>query len=85
MQKFWGLRGNRLNIATMVLVVMPSLVTFAYNSTVVGGVLTSESFVRYFPDIDTVNSTGSQQHFNSTIQGTLAANIRVLKKLNMID
>jgi len=69
MQRFWGFRGSRLNAATIVLIVMPAFLCFGYNQAVAGGVLTLESFVNTFPQLDTVNTTGAQAHYNSTIQG----------------
>lgn len=73
MQRFWGFRGSRLNAATIVLIVMPAFLCFGYNQAVAGGVLTLESFVSTFPQLDTVNTTGAQAHYNSTIQGTVIA------------
>jgi len=70
---FFGLRGNSLNAATIVLIVMPAFTCFGYNQAVAGGVLTLKAFVQTFPEMDTVFTTGAQQHYNSTIQGTVIA------------
>jgi hypothetical protein len=53
--------------------VCPAFITYGYNLSVAGGLLTLESFVKTFPQIDTVNTTGAQQHYNSTIQGMSTA------------
>lgn len=40
-----------------------------YDQAVANGLLTLGSFIAIFPEIDTVNTTGSQKSHNSTIQG----------------
>lgn len=52
------------------LVVAPAFTCYGYNLGVTGGLLTLDSFVGTFPQLDTVNTTGAKQHYNSTIQGT---------------
>lgn len=42
---------------------------FGYNQAVAGGVLTTVSFQRQFPEMDTIDTTGAEQHHNATIQG----------------
>ena len=69
MQKYWGLRGSRLNSGTIALIVGPAFLCYGYNQAVAGGVLTLQSFVQTFPRMDTINTTGAQKHFNSKIQG----------------
>ncbi|EAW14400.1 putative MFS sugar transporter [Aspergillus clavatus NRRL 1] len=73
MAPYFGLRGSALSNAIIWLVVCPAFVTYGYNLSVAGGLLTLESFVRTFPQLDTINTTGAQQHTNSTIQGTVVA------------
>lgn len=46
-----------------------------YDQAVANGLLTLGSFISVFPEIDTVNTHGSQKSHNSTIQGMFAANI----------
>ena len=69
MQRYWGLRGSRLNLATIFLVVLPAYVCYGYNQAVAGGILTLRSFVSTFPEMDTVYTTGAENKFNSNIQG----------------
>jgi hypothetical protein len=69
MKRFWGLRGSRLNIATILMVVCPAYLCYGYNQAVTGGVLTLESFVKVFPQLDTINTTGAQNKYNENIQG----------------
>ena len=52
---------------------------FGYDQGVMGGLLTLNSFVKTFPEIDTTATTEMAQHLNasqkthrSTIQGTMA-------------
>lgn len=74
MKKYFGFRGSRLNHATIYLIVCPAFLCFGWNQAVVGGVLTLTSFVKTFPDMDTINLTGNltsaQILVNSRIQGT---------------
>jgi hypothetical protein len=69
MKRFWGLRGSRLNIATILMVVCPAYLCYGYNQAVTGGVLTLESFVKVFPQLDTIDTTGAQNTYNENIQG----------------
>lgn len=71
MQEYWGLRGSRLIWAVLIVIVGPAYTCFGYNQGVAGNVLTLESFVNVFPQIDTVNTTGPREQHNSTIQGTI--------------
>lgn len=69
MGKYLNLRGSALNRAIICLVVWPAFACYAYNLGVMGGVLTLQSFIEVFPALDTINTTGAEQHFNSQIQG----------------
>jgi hypothetical protein len=68
MSQYWGLRGRRLNLAVWS-IAMFAIMSFGYNHTVAGGVLTTESFNGQFPSMDTIDVTGAKKHYNSTIQG----------------
>lgn len=69
MKKYWGLRGNRIITAALVLIVGPAYTCYGYNQAVAGNVLTLQSFVHEFPEIDTINTKGAQEQTNSTIRG----------------
>ncbi|RAH49720.1 putative MFS sugar transporter [Aspergillus brunneoviolaceus CBS 621.78] len=73
MSPYFGLRGSQLERAVMWLVVCPAFVCYGYNQAVTGGLLTLESFVKTFPQMNTLTTTGAQQNYNSTIQGTVVA------------
>lgn len=73
MQPYFGLRGALLNRAIIWLVVCPAFVCYGYNQGVTGGLLTLESFAETFPQMNTLTTTGAQQHYNSTIQGRHSA------------
>lgn len=62
------LRGAKLELAQMLLVILPSFILFGYNQSGVGGLLSIESWVEIFPQIDTINTTGKQRSDNSTVQ-----------------
>ncbi|EED12169.1 MFS sugar transporter, putative [Talaromyces stipitatus ATCC 10500] len=70
MAPFMGLRGSRLNVATILLVVLPAYMCFGYNLAVAGGLLTMPSFIEQFPKMDTVHNSSK---FNSNVQGTVVA------------
>ncbi|USW53928.1 Putative major facilitator, sugar transporter, major facilitator superfamily [Septoria linicola] len=65
-QRFYGLRGTRLNVAIGVIAGLDFLL-FGYDQGVMGGLLTLESFVRVFPEIDTRGQDGTSSR--ATTQG----------------
>ncbi|KAL5365780.1 general substrate transporter [Aspergillus floccosus] len=73
LKPYLGLRGNALLRAAVMLVVCPTFVCYGYNMSVAGGLLTLETFNLQFPQMDTINTTGAQNHYNSQIQGTVIA------------
>ncbi|KAK5172248.1 uncharacterized protein LTR77_003886 [Saxophila tyrrhenica] len=70
MQPYFGLRGSKLNAAIWALACF-CIMIFGYNQAVAGGVLTSESFQKQFPQMDTVDTEGAEKKHNATIQGTV--------------
>lgn len=73
MKRFAGLRGNRLNIATILCVAMPGLITVGYNQTQLGGILSFHSFRKQFPEIDVSHADPGDKKHTSIIQGTIVA------------
>lgn len=69
MAPYLGLRGASLSRAIIWLVVCPAFVCYGYNLSVAGGLLTLDAFIKSFPQLDTLNTVGEEQHHNSTIQG----------------
>lgn len=69
-KRFLGLNGTKLQIAIGLLAGMDFLL-FGYDQGVTGGLLTLQSFIKYFPSIDTtgVSATSSA----STRQGITVA------------
>jgi hypothetical protein len=74
---YFGLRGSRLVRFTIISVVCPAYVLYGYNNGVFGGLLALDSFVTTFPQIDTVNTTGSQKANNARIQGMNISHLRM--------
>ena len=70
---YFGLRGQSLNRATILLVTLPSFMAYGYNQSVAGGLLTLRAFADQFPQMDTIFTSGAQQAYNSKIQGTVIA------------
>ncbi|KAJ5917241.1 hypothetical protein N7466_010795 [Penicillium verhagenii] len=73
MAPYFGLRGPALSRAIMWLVVCPAFVTYGYNQGVTGGLLTLKAFSEQFPQMNTLTTTGAEERYNSTIQGTVVA------------
>ncbi|KAL5335528.1 general substrate transporter [Aspergillus crustosus] len=55
------------------LVLAPAYIVFGYNQSGPGGLVNFPSWVKQFPEIDTVNTTGAQNSHNSTVQGAVVA------------
>lgn len=72
-KRHFGLTGEALSILQIALVVAPSFILFGYNQAGVGGLLTLADWVKTFPAIDTVNTTGDEEAQNSTLQGFTVA------------
>lgn len=70
---YLGQNGHRLNILQTAFIVMPAFICFGYNQAGLGGLLTEENWVKVFPQIDTVNYTGTTKSVHSTIQGLVVA------------
>ncbi|CAN6673953.1 high-affinity glucose transporter Hxt2p [Trichomonascus vanleenenianus] len=66
---YFGFKGSALNRACVLLITFPAFCCYGYNQSVAGGLLINPLFVKQFPQIDTVNTTGAQAAHNSTIQG----------------
>lgn len=62
------LRGRTLTVVVSVIGAM-GFALQGYDQAVANGLLTLKSFMRTFPAIDTVNTTGAVKSRNSTIQG----------------
>ncbi|EPE33813.1 MFS general substrate transporter [Glarea lozoyensis ATCC 20868] len=67
------LRGSKLSVAQIALVVAPAFVLFGYNQAGVGGLLSLPDWTKTFPEIDTTNTTGSEKSDNATLQGLVVA------------
>ncbi|KAJ5088817.1 general substrate transporter [Penicillium angulare] len=68
-----SLRGTALARARVCLIVVPSFLLFGYNQSNIGGVLNYPSFIKYFPEIDTSNTSGAVKANNAKVQGTVVA------------
>jgi MFS family permease len=54
-------------------VTMPAIMSFGYNQSMLGGVLTLDSFERQFREIDLTDAAPEEKPYKSTIQGTVVA------------
>ncbi|KAM0541064.1 hypothetical protein ACHAPJ_013389 [Fusarium lateritium] len=70
---YLGASGKKLSILQIAAIVAPSFVLFGYNQAGIGGLLTEEDWVKTFPEIDTVNTEGSEKSSKSTLQGFVVA------------
>ncbi|CAG8294589.1 unnamed protein product [Penicillium salamii] len=71
--KFWGLRGEMLSLAQILMVVCPAYTLFGYNQSGLGSLVSLSDWVKHFPSIDTVNTEGAEASHNATIQGVVIA------------
>jgi MFS family permease len=67
------LRGYKLSVAQIALIVAPSFILFGYNQAGVGGLLSLPDWTKTFPEIDTTNTKGKDKSHNATIQGVVVA------------
>lgn len=75
MPRFLGLRGNSLNIAAILGVLMPGILTTGYNASLLGGVLTLKNFEEQFPEMN-VAAADDKPHA-STVQGLVVASYTI--------
>ncbi|TQS31655.1 hypothetical protein Golomagni_08057, partial [Golovinomyces magnicellulatus] len=68
-----NLRGRSLLTFMVMTVVCPAYMLLGYNNAVVGGLLDLESFVKVFPETDTINTKGHKKDSNALIQGTVVS------------
>ncbi|KAF2158520.1 hypothetical protein M409DRAFT_30988 [Zasmidium cellare ATCC 36951] len=73
MPSLLNLRGHRLAVVRIALVVLPAFLLFGYNQSSTGGILGYPPFVHTFPEIDTVDAKGGNKVHKATIQGTVVA------------
>lgn len=71
MTRFLGLRGNKLNIAAILGVLMPSILSLGYFTSSLGGVLSIKNFELQFPEID-IQHALNRSHASS-LRGTVTA------------
>lgn len=75
MTRFLGLRGNRLNVISILGVLMPAIMSVGYNTAGLGGLLSLESFNVAFPEIDVVNAVN--RDYASTLEGAVVASYAI--------
>ncbi|KAE8351125.1 general substrate transporter [Aspergillus coremiiformis] len=71
------MQGEGLRFAQIFLIVCPSFILFGYNQSGVGGLTNFPSWIRQFPQIDTVHTTGAQKSHNATVQGAVVASYTI--------
>jgi MFS family permease len=71
--KHFGLTGPALSRLQIALIVAPSFILFGYNQAGIGGLLTESDWSKTFPQIDTIDTTGSVKSQHSTLQGLVVA------------
>lgn len=70
---FLGLTGDSLNLAAIILIVMPAIISFGYNQSLLGGLLDFPAFEKRFPEIAADLATGSEKKHKTTLRGTVVA------------
>ncbi|KAH7385498.1 general substrate transporter [Phaeosphaeria sp. MPI-PUGE-AT-0046c] len=72
-----GLTGKSLQMAQLLLVVLPAFVLFGYNQSGVGGLLSLRDWNDHFPEINTIDATGAEKSSKSTKQGAVVATFTI--------
>lgn len=71
------LQGRTLQIAQLALIVAPAFILFGYNQAGLGPLATLQSWVKIFPQIDTINVSEEDEPRNSTRQGAVIASFQI--------
>ncbi|GKZ36704.1 hypothetical protein AbraIFM66950_007879 [Aspergillus brasiliensis] len=69
--------GRALRMAQVILIVAPAFIIFGYNQAGAGPLATLQSWVKVFPQIDTINTTGALEAKNSTGKGAVIASFQI--------
>ncbi|QMW38444.1 hypothetical protein G4B11_001680 [Aspergillus flavus] len=69
---FWK-TARTIQYAQIFLVIAPAFILYGYNQAGLSALLDLPDVIRYFPQIDTVNTHGAKKAENSTIQGLINA------------
>ncbi|KAJ5683529.1 hexose carrier protein [Penicillium macrosclerotiorum] len=77
MSSLLSLTGRALRMAQVILVVAPAFIIFGYNQAGAGPLATLQSWVKVFPQIDTINTTGTEEATNSTRKGAVIASFQI--------
>jgi MFS family permease len=72
-----GLSGKSLQMAQLLLVVLPSFVLFGYNQSGVGGLLSLRDWNDHFPEINTIDFKGEEKSNHSVKQGAVVATFTI--------
>ncbi|KAJ5115254.1 hexose carrier protein [Penicillium alfredii] len=75
--QYLGLTGRALRMAQVILVVTPAFIIFGYNQAGAGPLATLESWVKIFPEIDTIHTEGAEEAKNSTGKGAVLAAFQI--------
>lgn len=70
-------RGKTLRLAQALLIVAPAFIIFGYNQSGLGPLVTLQSWVEVFPEIDTINTEGAAKAKNSTGSGAVIASFQL--------
>jgi sugar porter (SP) family MFS transporter len=73
----WLFRGKALRVAQALLIVAPAFIVFGYNQSGLGPLASLQSWVKVFPEIDTINTEGAQRAQNSTGKGTVIGSFQL--------
>jgi MFS family permease len=74
---YLGFTGHALSVVQIVLIVCPAFILFGYNQAGLGALLTLDDWVKTFPQIDTIHTTGDEKSRKSTMQGFVVATFTI--------
>lgn len=81
---YFGLRGRGLATFMFWTTTCPVYLLFGWNNGVAGGLLDLPAWIKTFPEIDTLTTTGAQQAHNSTLQGTSSLRTTVKSDVDLV-
>ena len=76
-ESFLWLRGSRLALAQVMIVMLPSFVLFGYNQSNLGALLSLPNWTKTFPRIDSAHTTGAKKENNATVAGVVTGPLEI--------
>lgn len=69
MAPYLGLKGRKLALVRVAMIVVPAFLLFGYNQSQTGGIINYSSFIETFPQTNTKTTKGAVKSHNANVQG----------------